>query len=209
MSALDADSRHSLQDDLLRWHHTVPGTTIHVTHDGYEAMRMADRIAILDGGRITQFDSPSTIYRRPHDLAVAKAIGSPSINLIPAGIENGRLISRDPSVKVTFQAPDHGPDRNVLIGIRPESLRAVAEEPPCEVASFQGIEIGAKLVELREGIREHSVRAELDSKPIHGIVEDPTNLAAQIGKIVRLRAPAAKLHLFDASSGKRLRHEQE
>ena len=128
MPALDASTRHSLQDDLLRWHQTVPGTTIHVTHDGYEAMRMADRIAILDGGRITQFDSPATIYHRPHDITVAQAIGSPSINLIPASIERGRLVSRDPRVQLAIDHKVSGSDRNVLVGVRSESLDAVPDD---------------------------------------------------------------------------------
>ena len=210
MSALDASARHSLQDDLLRWHHTVPGTTIHVTHDGYEAMRMADRIAILDQGRITQFDSPAKIYHHPRNLNVALAIGSPSINLIPARIEAGRLISGDPRIQLTCDPVDRGPDRDVLVGIRPEALQAAATfDHDDQDKPFRGIQIETRLVELREGIQVCSVLAQLDATLLHGVVENAARVATHVGKTIRLRSPEVNLHLFDASTGQRIDSARE
>ena len=210
LSALDASARHSLQDDLLRWHHTVPGTTIHVTHDGYEAMRMADRIAILDRGRITQFDSPTKIYHHPRNIIVALAIGSPSINLIPAKIEQGRVVSRDPRVQLTIDFVDGGSDRDVLVGVRPEALQAtVASDQDNDDTPFRGIEIETQLLKLREGIHECTLLAQLDATLIHGVAENPARVASHVGKTIRLRCPESKIHLFEADTGQRLHTARE
>lgn len=207
LSALDASARHLLQDDLRRWHRNVPGTTIHVTHDGYEAMRMADRIAILHQGRIEQFDSPEKIYYRPASLAVACAIGSPSINLFPGRIESNSLVMSDPRIRVmlepsSLEPSSLGPDREVVLGVRPESLRVVTGE----AGSFRGLEVTADPVEVRRDIHGWRVRAEIDRLTIHGETNDgPTDGLSNTKHAIRFRADVSQLHLFDASTGQRLK----
>lgn len=212
LAALDTSARYSLQDDLLHWHRTVPGTTIHVTHDGFEAMRMADRIAILDHGRITQFDSPASVYRAPASIAVARSIGSPPINLIPARVEQRTLVSRDRRVRVQVgrDTSDDGHDRDVYIGIRPESFRVIGANHTGSPTNShgddfnQGIEITTTLVEYRRGVRELYLCSQLDTLSIHALLPESFNddsLAA--GDTLRLRADATQLTLFDAESGNR------
>lgn len=75
LSAIDANLRYRIEEDLSRLHQQTPGATIHVTHDGAEAERLADRIAVIDEGRIVQCDTPEAIRKQPVSPAVAAAIG--------------------------------------------------------------------------------------------------------------------------------------
>ena len=74
LSAVDAHLTHRIQDDLLRWHRSCPGVSIHVTHDGQEALRMAERIAILHSGRIVQIDTPENVCNAPATIAAAETL---------------------------------------------------------------------------------------------------------------------------------------
>ena len=124
LSGLDIAVRQRLQKDILQWHHSVPGTTVHVTHDGTEAMRMADQIAVMDRGRVIQVGTPEQVYDQPQTIAVAKAIGSPTMNWLQAELVDG-VIQIDDRVDVTagealrVDAPD-GP---VVVGLRPNAFR--------------------------------------------------------------------------------------
>ncbi|MCO8121957.1 ABC transporter ATP-binding protein [Stieleria sp. TO1_6] len=75
LSAVDATLRFSIEQDLRRLHQASPGVTLHVTHDGAEAMRMADRIAVIEQGQIAQFDTPERLRDAPATPAVAAALG--------------------------------------------------------------------------------------------------------------------------------------
>ncbi|WP_155894738.1 MULTISPECIES: ABC transporter ATP-binding protein [Bacillaceae] len=76
LSALDANVRHQLQQEIRRIHHEFGMTTIMVTHDQDEALTMADRIAVMNNGRIAQYDTPQNVYRFPADSFVASFIGT-------------------------------------------------------------------------------------------------------------------------------------
>lgn len=76
LSALDAHLRFQIEDDLRSLHQSSPGVTIHVTHDGREAMRLADRIAVIGHGKIAQVDSPERVFEQPCSPAVAAALGT-------------------------------------------------------------------------------------------------------------------------------------
>lgn len=81
LSAVDAAQRFQIESDLKTLHHSVEGATIHVTHDGREAMRLADRIAVLDGGRIVQHDTPENAFRHPASPVVAATLGNTPFHL--------------------------------------------------------------------------------------------------------------------------------
>ncbi|OYP33122.1 ABC transporter ATP-binding protein [Rhodopirellula sp. MGV] len=76
LSAIDASTRFRIEQDLRRVHDQSGGATIHVTHDGAEAMRLADRVAVIEAGKIVQCDTPEEIFRQPRSLAVASALGT-------------------------------------------------------------------------------------------------------------------------------------
>jgi multiple sugar transport system ATP-binding protein len=82
LSALDARLRGELRVEIKKLHERLGTTFIYVTHDQVEALTMADRIAIMEGGRLRQFGTPDEVYRRPADISVARFIGGPGMNLI-------------------------------------------------------------------------------------------------------------------------------
>jgi multiple sugar transport system ATP-binding protein len=89
LAALDAKLRGEMRVEIKKLHERLGSTFIYVTHDQVEALSMADRIAVMDGGKLRQFGSPDEVYRRPANISVARCIGSPSMNLIA-----GRPIER-------------------------------------------------------------------------------------------------------------------
>jgi multiple sugar transport system ATP-binding protein len=121
LSNLDAKLREALRVELQHLQKTQGSTTIFVTHDQIEALTMADRIAILNQGRIIQIGSPEDIYDRPATTFVAQLVGSPRINLLRAAKENGSLLIENSNLHMP--APlDRSIDRDVLLGIRPEDI---------------------------------------------------------------------------------------
>ncbi len=105
LSNLDAKLRVQTRAEIAQLHRQLNATFVYVTHDQIEAMTMADRIAVMMDGEILQYDTPENIYSKPASIHVAEFIGSPKINIFPAG-----LIS-----------PDQG--ARLQIGVRPEYLK--------------------------------------------------------------------------------------
>ena len=87
IGTLDAHFRERMRNDLRRLHLDLGATTVYVTHDQAEAMLMADRIAIMNLGKLQQVGSPSEVYDSPKTLFVANFIGTPGMNFarLPAG----------------------------------------------------------------------------------------------------------------------------
>lgn len=204
LSALDAPVRFALQQDILRWHRTFPGTTIHVTHDGREAMRMADTIAVLDQGRIAQSGEPQKLYERPESLAVAKAIGTPPMNLFSAFVDGNTLtfseaalVSRLPACK--------DPGESLWIGARPEGIRVLSERASASDArgiSFHGIVRDCRMVESQFHLQ---VALSEGSTLVNVIVSRTEEIRLpNVGRRVECEVPEKDLHLFRRSNGQRL-----
>jgi multiple sugar transport system ATP-binding protein len=124
LSNLDAKLRVDLRVELKRLHNQLKNTMIYVTHDQIEAMTLADRIAIMKGGKIMQLSSPDEIYNKPRNLYVADFIGSPSMNFLEGHLEAGSFKVDDMVMPMTgyeFAAPQTA-DRPAVIGIRPEHV---------------------------------------------------------------------------------------
>ncbi|NJM31399.1 MAG: ATP-binding cassette domain-containing protein, partial [Rhizobiales bacterium] len=122
LSNLDAQLRDEMRSEIKRLHREIGATMIYVTHDQIEAMTLADRIAIMNKGKIQQLGTPDEVYNNPNHLFVAGFIGSPPMNLIPGKIENGTFIGPDTKVSKVWKG-SHG---NAVLGIRPEDITVVA-----------------------------------------------------------------------------------
>jgi ABC-type sugar transport system ATPase subunit len=118
LSNLDARLRVQMRTELRKLRAAVPTTTIYVTHDQVEAMTLADRIVILNHGRIEQIGTPEEVFEVPATAFVAGFMGAPAMNLLPARLEHGELALEDGTV---LPVPSRGAT-DVLCGIRPESL---------------------------------------------------------------------------------------
>src|SRR6187397_77294 len=119
LSNLDAKLRVAMRAEIKALHQRLKTTTVYVTHDQVEAMTMADRIAVMNEGRIEQLGEPLELYDRPRNLFVAQFIGSPAMNVFP-GVAKGNSIealgARWPA------APGAKEGQGVKYGIRPEHL---------------------------------------------------------------------------------------
>jgi multiple sugar transport system ATP-binding protein len=193
LSNLDAKLRLQMRTEIKELHQRLKTTTIFVTHDQIEAMTMADKIVVMDDGRIEQVGSPLELYDRPENVFVAKFIGSPAMNLI-----EGTVVRRDGALGVEVDGhrlpvsaeTGAGDGQAVIYGIRPEHLGIADDGFPAHVSVVEptGSET---LVFLRFG--ETDMVAVLrdwhDFKP---------------GQTVHLRPRAERAHLFDAATGARV-----
>ena len=135
LSNLDAALRVQTRIEIAKLHNDTRATMIYVTHDQVEAMTLADRIVVLNGGRIEQVGTPLELYHRPANLFVAGFIGSPQMNLIECqvvGAGTDEVLVGLPSggTLAVPAAPDGvGPGDTLTLGIRPDHVRVGAEGP--------------------------------------------------------------------------------
>jgi multiple sugar transport system ATP-binding protein len=121
LSNLDAKLRESLRVELKHLQKIQGSTTLFVTHDQIEALTMADRIAVLDEGRVIQQGTPDDIYDRPATTFVAQMVGTPRINLMRAARHDGAVTVEGSGL--TLPAPRLSLPESFLLGIRPEDIR--------------------------------------------------------------------------------------
>jgi len=121
LSNLDAKLREALRIELQHLQKTQGSTTLFVTHDQIEALTMADRIAVLNEGRIIQIGTPEDIYDRPATTFIAQLVGSPRINLYNARREDDTISISDSDVHLPAPRGSRPPSE-FLVGIRPENV---------------------------------------------------------------------------------------
>jgi len=129
LSNLDAALRVSMRREIAKLHEELEATMIYVTHDQVEAMTLADRIVVLDGGVVQQIGTPMELYHHPSNLFVAGFIGSPRMNLVPGRVAevSGEALRIDTEEfgLVTVSSVDAGAARRVSRG-----RRVLADRPP-------------------------------------------------------------------------------
>jgi multiple sugar transport system ATP-binding protein len=191
LSNLDASLRGMMRVELARLHETLNATMIYVTHDQVEAMTLADRIVVLQSGRIEQVGTPLDIYHRPNSLFVAQFIGSPPMNLL-----SGRISSAEGS-DLTIELRDGGTmtlpvgagncrlGDEVTVGIRAEACRPGPEG--ALVGTVTVIERLGALSLLYVDL-DHGGSVAAQSSGIDGIRPHQT---------IRLKIDTAQCHVFD------------
>jgi multiple sugar transport system ATP-binding protein len=132
LSNLDAQLRVEMRMEIKRLHQRIGATIVYVTHDQIEAMTMATRIAVMHKGEVQQFADPDTIYRYPANLFVARFMGAPPMNTVPARlvVEDGAPLAvigagRPDEVRLRLQGYHQAAafrDKDVVLGIRPECI---------------------------------------------------------------------------------------
>jgi ABC-type Fe3+/spermidine/putrescine transport system ATPase subunit len=134
LSNLDAKLRIEMRAEIKRIHTSLDLTSIYVTHDQVEALSLADRVAVMDQGRIVQEGAPAEIYERPKNLFVARFLGA-------ANVLAGRVEERDCQGRARIAlaggeyrlmlVTEHGPGATVDVVLRPENL-TIAAQPPAD-----------------------------------------------------------------------------
>ena len=190
LSNLDAKLRGHMRAELKHMQHQLGITTIYVTHDQVEAMTLAHRVALLEGGALQQLDAPARIYNDPSNLFVAQFIGAPPMNLLHGGLVGGAFSVGSQRVAV-------GKDVDISdarLGIRPEDCRIVA--------SGSGRLAGA--IYATELIGDHTL-VTLKTEGGMVTVKAAKDFAAEVGLNADIAFDDDRLFLFDARSGNRIR----
>ena len=167
---------------------------LYVTHDQTEAMTMGDRIAVLNKGKLEQYDSPENIYRKPATSFVARFLGSPSMNMIAGTLEGGIFTTGE------FHLPLDSTisHRTAQLGVRPESISIVPDH------SGEGIISGTlSLIEPLGSVTNYYIETD-SSTFIASIKGFAPSDGYKLGDPIHLKIHPTDIHLFDSKSGMRL-----
>ncbi|HTB42794.1 MAG TPA: sn-glycerol-3-phosphate ABC transporter ATP-binding protein UgpC [Acetobacteraceae bacterium] len=198
LSNLDAKLRVEMRMEIKRLHQRLGSTIVYVTHDQIEAMTLATRIAVMHQGEVQQFADPDTVYNRPANLFVARFMGAPPMNTLPARLEvvDGGMVAvlGDGGVRLpvgTMALENAG--REVVLGIRPECITepnrrldsdVMVIEAPVDMTEPTGAET---IVLLRLAGHEALARVAPD-------------LRLRAGEVARFAVDTRKICLFDPAT---------
>lgn len=193
LSNLDAALRVRMRAEIRELHRRLETTVVYVTHDQIEAMTMADRIIVLDGGHVSQAGTPLELYDCPRNVFVAAFIGSPAMNLLPARtradggarLEDGQILA---------PRAEFGGVRDVVLGVRPEHL-ALAEAG------------GAGTLRVRVSVVEPTgsetlVSGRLGGGDVTAALRGRREVAP--GDMLSFAPEEGHVHVFDAGTGLRI-----
>jgi sn-glycerol 3-phosphate transport system ATP-binding protein len=183
LSNLDAKLRGQMRIEIKRLQRNLATTSVYVTHDQLEAMTLADRLVVMNAGRIEQVGAPLALYERPATLFVAGFIGSPPMNLIDIDYlrDKGALAL---------------PDGTDLVGIRPDTIQLTVPEGPHLVLTAT--------VELYEPIGgESHLHMRLDGSGQLIVAAVPARTAVTEGAKTTLHVSMGDLHPFNKETGRR------
>ncbi|WP_112270994.1 ABC transporter ATP-binding protein [Lentzea terrae] len=232
LSNLDAKLRVQMRTSVSRLQKQLGTTTVYVTHDQTEAMTLGDRVVVMRGGVVQQIGAPQFLYEHPANLFVAGFIGSPSMNFVPATLENGSLRSVLGDCTLTDRVRQlvEGADapREVIMGIRPEHFEDAALVDAAVLAAGGKFTSQVDVLESMGSDKyayfnltgEQAASAELqelaadagsDDVPGDGI-SLVTRLSSASGAVEGASADiwfdADKVQLFDPSSGRNLTYTE-
>ncbi len=181
LSNLDAKLRVAMRGEIKSLHQRLGTTIVYVTHDQIEAMTMADKIVVMNGGRIEQIGSPLELYDRPANMFVAGFLGSPAMNFIQGTLDQGKLLL--PNGEVLDLGLAEQKSGRVNFGIRPEhlELRSAGGHP-------------ARVVVTEPTGSETHIVFDLAGQKIVGVFKDRIDLKP--GDSAQLAFAPGKAHLF-------------
>jgi multiple sugar transport system ATP-binding protein len=203
LSNLDAKLRVQMRIEIKKVHQKVRTTTVYVTHDQVEAMTLADRVVVMNKGRIEQIGTPNELYHKPETRFVAGFIGSPAMNFIPCRLEDaGGKLNIRLTDRISFPLPPARAGRynalprtdRLLLGLRPEHLtESNAHLEP-------GVETFDTVLDVTEPMgMETLVYFGLEGTPVCGRVNP--NAGAKDGAPMRLAMDLNNMHLLNEETG--------
>jgi sn-glycerol 3-phosphate transport system ATP-binding protein len=194
LSNLDAKLRVQMRFEIQKLHRRLSTTSLYVTHDQVEAMTLAQRMVVMNGGRAEQVGSPMEVYENPQTIFVAGFIGSPAMNFV-AGKANGDgriALDHGGQARTTRSTLEQG--RAVMVGVRPEHLTPCGERDALLSGPVEMVEnLGADAL-IHIGHGGNTVIARL-----------PHGASPAVGSTFCVAADPARVFAFDAATGARLR----
>jgi multiple sugar transport system ATP-binding protein len=197
LGALDSEFRRLMCAELRELHDRIDATSVYITHDQLEAMAMADRIAIMNQGRIEQIGTPQEIYDRPKTMFVADFIGAPPmsfLNVHTALRRGDRTVNVDGA---TVEMPELYEDRaegKFALGVRPENVSFA------DGSQLRGRIIGAEYLGTTQIVTVTTAHGQIKARL-------PSGNTVQVGETVGLKLRPDRLSLFDAMNGQVLSSE--
>jgi multiple sugar transport system ATP-binding protein len=222
LSNLDAKLRVRVRADLARLHAQLGVTTVYVTHDQVEAMTLGQRAAVMNAGKIQQVDTPQGLYWSPANLFVAAFIGSPSMNLVEARVDDGSLHFAGFSLPLAELGREAAKlPRRVILGVRPEHLAEVERgrshawsiEGDVTVEENLGVEVLVffpvdappvetdDIVSIREGEEEALLAQEARALFTARL---PSGTRRFTGRKIHLALDPSRCYFFDPDTGESL-----
>ncbi|TCR67919.1 sn-glycerol-3-phosphate ABC transporter ATP-binding protein UgpC [Rhizobium sp. BK376] len=192
LSNLDAKLRVKMRAEIKALHQRLKTTIVYVTHDQIEAMTMADKIVVLQGGKVEQIGTPLELYDRPQNIFVAGFLGSPAMNFLEGRMEPGAqpaLLLSDGTRIALAKAPRAGSGAGVTMGIRPEDI----------TVGDDGVAATVTVVEPT-GSETH-VAVTVAGRELTWVARQRVELIP--GQQVGLSFKSPSVHFFDTSSGRR------
>jgi len=190
LSNLDAKLRVQMRAEIRELHQRLGVTTIYVTHDQIEAMTMADRIVVMNGGHVEQIGPPLELYDRPVNLFVAGFIGSPAMNMIQGRVEDGHFHAPDGMAWPLPATGGAAPGSPMIYGIRPEHLR------------LDGAGLPARVQVVEPTGSETQVLMRIGDTPMVGAFRE--RISARPGEEIRVLPELPLVHLFAGETGQRI-----
>jgi multiple sugar transport system ATP-binding protein len=202
LSNLDAKLRVQMRTEIKKVHQKVTTTTVYVTHDQVEAMTLADRVVVMNAGRIDQIGTPFEVYHHPKTRFVAGFIGSPTMNLLPCHlVQNGSGLTVRLAEWLSFPVPasreaHYRPHlgSELLFGLRPEHITETRSDTPPGCVPFT-----ARLDVVEPMGMETMVYFVVEGVEVCGRVEPAAAGAA--GEPMPLVADLNRMHLIDPGTG--------
>lgn len=196
LSNLDAQLRFHSRQELVKIHEKFGMTMVYVTHDQVEAMTVAEKIVILDKGKVQMVGSPYEIYHKPKNIFTAKFIGSPPMNIMQVKYSNGALIFRN-SYKYMLnnrlkRIIEENNSDDLYLGIRPEKIRFVR-------SGEEGMPV--KIMYLENYGSGVSIYFNIGGETFN-IVQKETKL--KLGDTIRINFCKEEIILFDRASGENI-----
>ena len=189
LSNLDAKLRVAMRTEIRALHQRLKTTSVYVTHDQIEAMTMADKIVVMNAGRVEQIGSPLELYDHPANTFVAGFIGSPAMNFLKGRMDGAAAIL-DSGCRVAVKAPAPA-GAEVVVGVRPEHLEVVAEGNPDSIA--------AQVVVVEPTGADTLIFCKVAGADVTAVVRERHDFRP--GQAIRLRP--AQSHVFEPASGQR------
>ena len=184
LSNLDAKLRVQMRTEIKALHQRLGTTIVYVTHDQVEAMTMADKIVVMNGGVVEQFGAPLDLYDQPANLFVAQFIGSPAMNILQGHATSGGFAAQDGTLFPLEQTGQADLQSAVSYGIRPEHLRI----------SDSGVQAVVEVVEPTGS--ETLVIAKAGGNTLSALLRERMRIVP--GQPVFLAPDLAQIHLFDS-----------
>ncbi|MCA9877909.1 MAG: ABC transporter ATP-binding protein [Thermomicrobiales bacterium] len=203
LSNLDAKLRLHTRGELKRFQRELATTTIYVTHDQAEAMTLADRVAIMNGGLLQQVGPPKSVYARPANAFVAGFLGSPPMNLLTATVSarDGEpvLLVGDHAVPARGSLGERlqriiNSESNVQFGLRPEDVRLEPGDP--------GASASGEVFVVEDLGNERLITLDLGRQFL--VARAPADYPAEMGQTLAFSFNPERAHLFDSVTGLRV-----